>query len=243
MSLLKNGVGRPPKDLLKKRKVLYIGTVVILIATMIISGYLIITKFNGNLNSDNKNAKVPSKPSIGLYKGSVRSSNKYKAGSWTNKNVIATASSGSYGRKYYQYQVIGAMKKSGKGSQVTISKNGTSKIRFRTCFYGTGKCSGYGSYQTIRIDKSKPSNPSVVIKGKYATVTCSDGVSPVFIKYENAYVGKKVEKYTKQKANQKTTKFLLENWNQNSKIKCADSAGNITSKVIYKKNVLPPEMY
>ena len=92
MSLLKNGVGRPPKDFLKQRKIFYIGTIVLLIATIIISGYIMVNRLNTPIDSDNKEAAIKNFSGVLVNK----------------KRILATASKqlgkkGSTYMKFYGY--------------------------------------------------------------------------------------------------------------------------------------------
>ena len=248
MSLFKNGVGRPSNETKRKRSMFYIVTTVVLIAVMIVSGYLIITKFNGSLNSDNKNAKVPNKPTIGLYNGSIKNTNKYKIGSWTNKNVIVTASSNSSGKKYYEYELTGAKNTKGKGSQVTISNTGISQIRFRTCFYENKKCSAYTQKYSIKIDKTVPTikydkkvKYNKGIYDGYVTISCTDEQSLVnsLVVTGPATNGKNNAMVTKKVYGPKKTlsiKLPIHGTNDMAKgitTKCANTTGSLKSGLVY----------
>ena len=52
MVLFKNGIKRTSNSFIRKRKIFYIGTLVVLFASILVSGYFIVNRFNGNLNSN-----------------------------------------------------------------------------------------------------------------------------------------------------------------------------------------------
>lgn len=254
MKIFKNGVGRPSNKTLRRRNVFYIGTVIVLIVTMLVSGFLIVTKFNGSLNSDDKNAKLPGAPKLSFYVGSKISSNIYKPGvlgdmpHWTNKNVIVVAKSNAYS---VEYELSFNHKTTiGKGKKITISDGGTTSVRFKACDKKKN-CSSYTKWYFVSIDKSvpiisfDPSKSGTYVTGSVVKASCrisgGSGVASISC-------------WETQNSKNKVNKSLAKNYvwdkipiklstvgsNRTVTCTCSSKAGNSSGKKVSPKFKITP---